>query len=527
MNNLAPENTGRHINKSLSPLVVAIDFGTQSVRALVYQRDGKLSKKFQLPITGYKHPQAGWSEHDVDGFWQLLAASCRGLWEQGVSPLDLEGVVVTTQRATVINLDNLGQPLRPAIIWTDQRRSPVRGKLPWYWRLLFGLLRIRSVVDSFEIEAEANWLERNQPDVLARTAHYLLLSGYLNFRLTGRVVDSVGSQVGYLPFDFRKQSWCADWDWKWYSLAITRSMLPKLEPVGSLLGKVTAEAALVTGLPEGLPVIAGAADKACEVLGVGALNATIASISCGTTATINTMGERYAEVIPFMPAYPGAIPDTFNNEIQVFRGYWMVAWFLEEFGGIERNKAVELDVAPETILDDLLVQTTPGAEGLVLQPFWNPVLSETGPEGRGSIVGFNDSHTRAHVYRALVEGLAFALRSGKERIERRTGCKITCLRVSGGGSQSNHVLKIMADVMDLPVEYFADFEASGRGAAIIGATALGWYPSFSAAAESMLGNLNCVQPDPDNRARYDSLYHGIYRRLYGRLKPLFLTQSNH
>jgi len=160
-------------------------------------------------------------------------------------------------------------------------------------------------------------------------------------------------------------------------------------------------------------VIAGAADKACEVLGVGALAESVASVSCGTTATINTSRARYVEVVPFMPAYPAAIPDQFNTEIQVFRGFWMVSWFLEQFGAEERQRADREQVAPEILLDELLAQTEPGAGGLILQPFWNPVLGETGPEGRGSIIGFQDFHTRAHIYRALIEGLAFALRVGQ------------------------------------------------------------------------------------------------------------------
>ena len=217
-------------------LILAIDFGTQSVRALVYGQSGECLAKDQLAIDQYHHPEPGWAEHDVEGFWALTTSSCQGLWAQGVDPGNIAAVVVTTQRSTVINLDERGQPLRQAIIWTDQRRAPPRGRLPWYWRVIFALLRIRSTVKNLEAEAEANWLERHQPEVLARTAHFLLLSGYLNYRLTGEFKDSAGSQVGYLPFDFKKQDWCADSDWKWHSIAIKRYMLPALATVGEILG---------------------------------------------------------------------------------------------------------------------------------------------------------------------------------------------------------------------------------------------------------------------------------------------------
>ena len=505
-------------------LILAIDFGTQSVRALAYTKAGECRAKHQLLIDQYQHPEPGWTEHDVEGFWTLLTASCQGLWTQGVDPAEIGAVVVTTQRATVINLDEMGRPLRPAIIWTDQRRAPPRARLPWLWRVLFGLLRIRPIVENLEAEAEANWLERYQPELLAQTAHFLLLSGYLNYRLTGEFKDSAGSQVGYVPFDFKKQDWCADSDWKWHSMAIKRYMLPALAAVGETLGAVTPEAAESTGLPEGLPVVAGAADKACEVLGVGALEAGVASVSCGTTATINTTRSKYVEVVPFMPAYPAALPEHFNTEIQVFRGFWMVSWFLEQFGEAERRQAAERGVPAETLLDELLAQTEPGAGGLVLQPFWNPVLGETGPEGRGSIIGFKDFHTRAHVYRALIEGLAFALRSGKERIERRTKTPISCIRLSGGGAQSDQVAQIVADVLNLPVERFDDCEASGRGAAMVGAAAMGWYPSIFTAAETMVGKAHRISPDPQAAERYEALYEGQYRPLYSKLKSLFERQ---
>jgi sugar (pentulose or hexulose) kinase len=392
--------------------------------------------------------------------------------------------------------------------------------------MLFTLLRIRPIVENLEAETEANWLERHQPDLLARTAHFVLLSGYLNYRLTGAFKDSVGSQVGYVPFDFKNQDWCAESDWKWHSMAIKRYMLPALAAVGDTLGVVTADAAKSTGLPEGVPVIAGAADKACEVLGVGALEPGVASVSCGTTATINTTRPQYVEVVPFMPAYPAALPEHFNTEIQVFRGFWMVSWFLEQFGDIEQKQAAERGVPAETLLDALLGQTEPGADGLVLQPFWNPVLGETGPEGRGSIIGFKDFHTRAHVYRALIEGLAFALRSGKARIERRTKTPITCIRLSGGGAQSDQVTQIMADVLNLPVERFDDCEASGRGAAMVGAAAVGWHPSVAAACLAMVGDAHPIQPDSEAVRRYEALYEGQYRPLYGKLKSLFERQLN-
>ena len=203
----------------------------------------------------------------------------------------------------------------------------------------------------------------------------------------------------------------------------------------------------------------------------------------------------------------------------------MVNWFLEQFGDTERRLAAERGVPAETLLDELLAQTEPGANGLVLQPFWSPVLGETGPEGRGSIIGFKDFHTRAHVYRALIEGLAFSLRSGVARIERRTKVPITCIRLSGGGAQSDQVTQVMADVLNLPVERFDDFEASGRGAAMVGAAAVGWYPSVKAACFAMAGEAECAEPNHLAAGRYSHIYEQTYSRLYPRLKRIFSRQG--
>ena len=199
----------------------------------------------------------------------------------------------------------------------------------------------------------------------------------------------------------------------------------------------------------------------------------------------------------------------------------MVRWFLEQFGDTERRQAAERGIPAETLLDDLLGQTLPGADGLMLQPFWNPVLGETGPEGRGSIIGFKDFHTRAHVYRALIEGLAFALRSGKARIERRTKTPVTRIRLSGGGAQSDQVTQIMADVLNLPVERFDDCEASGRGAAMLGAAAVGWYSSVEAACLAMVGEAERVEPNQQVAERYSHIYEQTYSRLYPALKSIF------
>jgi sugar (pentulose or hexulose) kinase len=290
---------------------------------------------------------------------------------------------------------------------------------------------------------------------------------------------------------------------------------------GSKLGLVSAQAAQQSGLPAGLPVIAAAADKACEILGSGCLSAETGAISYGTTATINTTSQKYLEAVPFLPPYPSAIPGAYCTEIQIFRGFWMVNWFKQQFGLKEVLEAKKQDLPPELLFDELIRDIPPGAMGLVLQPYWTPGVKLPGPEAKGAIIGFGDVHTRAHIYQAMLEGLAYALREGAERIEKRSGVKIKTLRVSGGGSQSDRVMQITADVFGLKAERPHTFETSGLGAAIDAAVGLGLHPDFETAIQKMTRVGDSFMPDPAAQEIYNQLYQQVYKKMYGRLSPLY------
>ncbi|MEE4146457.1 MAG: FGGY-family carbohydrate kinase [Halieaceae bacterium] len=501
--------------------LLAIDNGTQSVRALVFDLQGQLVAKHKVEIEPYFSDKPGWAEQHVDYFWDKLCEACNGLWPKLDFPRSaIKAVALTTQRATVINLDSDGKPLRPAIVWLDQREEK---NLPGMglWGPVLALLGARPSVASFRSQSEAQWIRNNQPDIWDRTAKFLLLSGYHSYRLTGKYVDSVASQVGYIPFDFKRQDWCRPGDWKWKALPVRREQLPELVPAGSPLGAITGQAALETGIPAGLPLISAGADKACEVLASGSFTPETGSLSYGTTATYNTTDSRYREAIRLVPAYPAAMPGSYNMETIVQRGYWMVNWFKREFGLREQRIATERGVEPETLFDELLRQVPPGAMGLVLQPYWSPGVRVPGPEAKGAIIGFGDIHTRAHIYRAIIEGLAYALREGKERQEQRSGHKVTSLRVSGGGSQSDEVMQITADIFGITAERPHTYETSGLGAAINAAVGAGFYPDHKTALEHMTHAGDRFEPIAGNVLIYDKLYKEVYRKIYRQLNPLY------
>ena len=502
--------------------LLAIDNGTQSVRALVFDLRGNLVAKTQVPLEPYFTRRPGWAEQNPDYYWSSLVAACRQLWDkQPALKEKIAGVALTTQRATVINLDRRGRPLRPAIVWMDQRRVEGQPPVGGPWGLAFKLTRMSETIAYIQAEAEANWLRTYEPEIWAETYKFVYLSGFLTWRLCGRFVDSVGCQVGFMPFDYKRLRWAGRWDWKWQAVPMTRDLLVELVPPAEQLGEITPEAAEATGIPAGLPLIAAAADKACEVIGAGSLDPHTGCISYGTTATITNTQTRYVEPIPLIPPYPAAVPNAYSLEVQIYRGFWMVSWFKKEFGQLELQLAEEQGIAAEVLLDQLLAEAPAGSMGLVLQPYWSPGLKVPGPEAKGAVIGFGDVHTRAHLSRSMLEGLAYGLREGKERLERRTHTPITELRVSGGGSQSDAVMQMSADVFGLPAMRPHVYETSGLGAAIDAAVGLKLHADFKTAVAEMTRVGQVFDPDKKTHQLYDNLYRRVYLKLYERLQPLY------
>jgi sugar (pentulose or hexulose) kinase len=403
----------------------------------------------------------------------------------------------------------------------DQRRTENLKPVGGLWGLLFKIAGMSETVRYLQAEAEINWIKKYQPEIWEKTDKYILLSGYLTDKLVGKVIDSIGCQVAYLPFDYKKQEWANSSDWKWDAVMVEREMLCELVKPSELLGHITKDASDATGIPEGLPLIATAADKATEVIGAGCLEPHIGCLSYGTTATINTTHKKYVEVIPLIPPYPAAVPGAYSLEVQIYRGFWMVSWFKDEFGQVEKREAERLGIEAEVLFDRLLDTVPPGAEGLVLQPYWSPGLKIPGPEAKGAVIGFGDVHSRAHFYRAIIEGLAYALREGADRTEKRSHIPITALRVAGGGSQSPGAMQITADIFGLPVSRPHVYEASGLGAAIDVAVGLKFHPDFATAVNEMTRLGETFEPDQKRHEMYTALFEKVYKRMYKQLKPLY------
>lgn len=501
---------------------LAIDIGSQSVRALIFNKKGDLLYRTKIDIEPYFAKREGWAEQEPEYYWQQMAAACQGLWQQGAVPSEVAALAITTQRGTMVFLDGDGKVLRPAITWMDEREQHELKPMPIWWQLLITLGGKRKILQYARSRAQSNWVAMNQPEIWRRTSKYLQLSGFLNYKLTGEYKDARASQVGYFPYDYKKCDFAASWLWQWPAYHLKREQLPELVGSGDVIGHLTAAAAAVLGLPAGLKVIAAGADKACELIGAGLLSENIACLSYGTRATINTHSRCYREALKNMPSYTAAMPNWFALEVAVPRGFWLVSWFKKEFGRREVKRAKKLGVEAEVLFEKLLKDVPPGSGGLILQPYWGHEVNAD-PWSRGAIIGFGESHTRAHMYRAILEGIALALREGKDAIEKSGAEKITRLRVSGGGSQSDIALQITADVFNLPAERTHTFETSGLGAAIICAVGLGIYADYQQAMSAMCKQSQVFYPNPQNHALYNDMYERVYKRLYAKLSPLYKT----
>jgi sugar (pentulose or hexulose) kinase len=504
-----------------SEVILAIDAGTQSMRAAFVDLSGHILDIVKIPIQPCSAPQPGWAEQRPEYYWETFCGACRALFAKSPELKQrVQGVAVTTQRSTLVDVDKNGMPLRPAIVWLDERKAQAGKTIPGMLRPLLKLLKYDELVEGVVRDCEASWIRQNQPDIWERTHKHLFLSGWFAYRLTGEFIDSSGNIIGYVPFNIKKAQWAHRFDPSCRLFPIEREKLPALVKPAGLLGNITAQACGETGIPQGLPVIAAANDKACEIIGAGCAAPDTACVSFGTISTINTQNSKYVELKPFWPPYPSAVPDSWYTEVAVLRGAWMITWFKEEFGLQEQLEAADKGVTPEELLDRLIEDLPPASMGLVLQPYWTPAPDKA-KCARGSIIGFCDTHKRAHVYRAILEGIVFALKEGAQLTEKKNKTPISSLRVSGGGSQSDSVMQICADIFALPAQRPHTHETSLVGAAIDAAVGLKYFPDFPQAIKGMTRAGKVFEPMPGNAGIYKELFERVYLKMYKRLLPLF------
>jgi len=503
-----------------SPLVLAFDCGTQSLRALLFNKTGDIAGKVVVKYPPHIVEKFGYAEQEAEAFSNAMySASLQLKAENQEIWKDIKAVSVTTIRDTYVCVDAGMKPLRPIIMWYDQREAKCEDPLPVTSSAAFQLVGMTEFADQQRKITKANWIRENEPEIWAKTHKYLPLSAYMNYLLTDNALDSVASQAGHIPFDFKNKRWMGRSHVKYPVFETEKEKMPKLKEPCSVLGRITAAAAEKTGIPEGIPVIASGSDKGCESLGTGCITSDKASISFGTAASIQLVTSKYVEPQLFLPAYPAVVPNLYNPEIQVYRGYWMIEWFINELAGETRAEAAALGISVEQYLNKMLDETPIGADGLILQPYWGAELKR--PEARGSIIGFTDQHTKKHIYRAIIEGINFDLMRGIKTMESRSGIRVKEITVSGGGAKNDTICQLTADMFGKPIKRIQTHEASGLGCAIAAFVGIGEFKSFEEAIQSMVHYKACFKPNMAAHKKYEKLYSHIYKRIYPRLQLLY------
>lgn len=503
------------------PLILTFDIGTQSARVMLVDKNGtivsKVQKKYEVP---YFSKKPNWAEQRCELYWETMCEICLQLKEGNEDNWDhIIAVTCATIRDSVVCVDRAGEPLRDMILWLDKRETMCSKKLPAFKNLIFNIVGMKEAAELQRKVSVCNWIKENEPEIWAKTDLYLMLSGYLTFKLCGKMIDSCANMIGHIPFDSKTRKWMTKNALTRCIFDVEQKKLCALVEPGEVLGQITQQAAESTGIPIGLPMIATGSDKGCETIGLSCTTPEKASVSFGTTATIQFTTNKYMEPLPFIPAFPAVMKGHYNPEVQIYRGYWLISWFKKEFAAKETEQAQALGVSAEQLLNERLSQIPPGCEGLMFQPYFTPGVVM--PRARGAIIGFSDVHTRLHIYRAIIEGINFALIDGMKTMEKRGRIKIETVFVSGGGSQSDEICQITANMFGLPVCRIQTFEAAGLGSSLVGFVSMGIYKNYEEAIAAMVHIKDTFVPDENEHILYARLFSEVFLKIFPALLPLY------
>ena len=501
--------------------VIAIDYGTQSVRVSIIDDHGKFlafeQERYNKP---YFSPKPGYCEQDPNFYYDNMCKAAKRLAEKHPDLMrKAVSISSTCFRDTAVYLDKDFNIVRPSIIWLDQRQADLKRKLPWWQSVAFWFVNMTKTVNLNRKRTPAIWLQENEPENWAKIKHYVPLNVYFNYRMLGVLKDSASNMIGHYPLNFRKGKWYKKGALKGELYNIDPDLMPEIAPVGTVIGKITKECSLETGFPEGLQYITTGNDKSCEALGSGQVDSDSAHISYGTSSSIAVISQDYFEPEKFLPSYIASFPGWYSGEVQIYRGYWMLTWFVQQFGQNESIEAQIEKVAPEELLNEKLMDIPPGSDGLILQPYWGPGLSR--PLAKGAVIGFFDVHTKFHFYRAIIEGIGFALKEGLDSIEKRSHKKVKYLTIAGGGSRSDAICQITADLFDLPVYKSETFENSSLGCACAQFLALKRYNSLNDVKKNMIRYVKVFTPNKKDVKEYKELYEKVYVKVYPSLLNIY------
>ncbi len=491
---------------------IVIDGGTQNIKAFIFDEKGNEVYGEAYPVTPYFSVQPGFAEQDAEKYLEITEKVTRSVVENSHVPKDeITAVAITSHRSTIVPVDKGGKPVRSAITWLDERKTEGLN-LPAGFETL-------TVLKEYQRRSKFNWLRKYEPENYDKTHIFLTISSYIFHALSGEFKDCSSMIVGLFPYDYAQLQWHS-LEMVYEIFGVEREKLPPLVSPAEIAGTVSEEGAKSFGVPQGLPIIIGAGDKQSELLGAGVINNDIGEVSYGTAAVIELFSAEYIEhpQLDFF-TWGAAIPKHWALEGFVGSGYWMISWFKKEFAKYEEEEAKKLNIPTEDLLNREMKEIPPGSMGLLLLPYWHPRENE--PLSKGAIIGFSGEHTRAHVYRAIIEGIAYELRRLKEVMEELSGSKVKELRVGGGGSKSSEIMQMTADIFNLPASRVHTSNLAALGAAIDAAVTLNIYHDFPEAVGNMVRVKETFTPHAKNVKIYDRLFNEVYKEIYPALSPLY------
>jgi sugar (pentulose or hexulose) kinase len=494
-------------------VVLALDSGSQSSRALLFDAQGAVLAKGSQSHAPMRHPSPGAVEQDPHDIRDALFASIRGCLEEwGGDPQQICGASLTTQRNTILPVAEDGRPLSDAVSWLDRRTASADGEPSRLLRNGLKLLGDQAMIPRLLSKSIPRVWREFQPSLIQELRWVAPLEAWLHHQLTGTMAMAPGGMAGVLPSDLGRRGWAKS-GLMYKLLGFERSSLPDIIEAGEEIGRIHGEAAAATGLPEGLRLFACGGDKQAEALGAGVrlANRGVAAISMGTASSIMLPWGKAKQSSKYhWLTLCSAERASWQLEYMVFRGMWTVGWFARNFGADLKSRAQEEGRPVEALLCDEAADVPAGSDGVVVWPRWSPTLQM--PSEAGSIMGLRETHGRGHLFRALLEGIAFDLRRGRGILEQATGSRIREVRVGGGGARSELVVQILADVLNLPVVRPQSEELSARGAALVAAVGAQLHPSLDAAVSALVPEAPRYVPDPSRVKTYDALYRRVFLR---------------
>jgi len=490
-------------------LVIAVDSSTTASKAVIWDRQGQAIAEGRASFA-LLNPRPGWYEQHAEDWWQATAQALRVATAQ-IDPQRLGAICITHQRETFVPVDERCRPIRDAILWLDERSLAQVAAID----VRFGAQRIHQItgkpVAMTPSLYKILWLQEHEPEILRRAHKILDVHAFLIWQLTGAWKTSWACADPMGLVDMRSFTWS---DELLQALDLDPAQYVELAPPGAVIGQITDAAAGATGLPAGLPVVAGAGDGQSAGLGANVTRSGQAYLNLGTAVVSGAHADGYSADLAFR-TLGSPIAGAYTLETLIRGGTFTIGWFADRF-------AHELQGGSTSIEDQLEAAAStvpPGALGLLAVPYWNGVATPYWDgSASGITVGWTGSHGREHFYRALLEGIAFEQRLSTEGIERATGQPIAQYIALGGGSRSTLWCQIVADISGRRVTRAGSAEATCLGAAVLAAVAAGWYDDARSAAAAMTSSGETFEPQPATQQIYDRLYREVYLSLYPALR---------